>query len=87
MISSTTVGSTTVGSTKMIKGYNNSEYTGSPAGRVIVFRNKIENRCNNCNRLLFMGIAKDVAIKCKRCGKVNIFRENNYLKIKGRTKD
>ncbi len=29
-----------------------------------------EVRCFRCNRLLFLGIAEDVEIKCSRCGVV-----------------
>lgn len=35
-----------------------------------------EFRCNDCNKLMFKAILIDseVEVKCKRCGKINIFK-------------
>jgi phage FluMu protein Com len=34
-----------------------------------------KNKCPHCNKLLFLGDAKEIEIKCPKCKKITIFKK------------
>lgn len=40
-------------------------------------RDKAQIRCGHCNKLLGIGSARDLEIKCPRCGTLNHVRDKN----------
>lgn len=53
-----------------------AEHPGQPRGTVKPMRDKAQIRCGHCNKLLAIGSARDLEIKCPRCGTLNHVRDD-----------